>query len=151
MMKPYTFTHDGVNYTTGATLKMWQMEKLTALLHESRKKLFTDMTTKPDGSTDIQLLLKVTVNLADVMSDLLQKGVMSEFCAIIAAPTGKIEQTLEQRTALFAELDYDHAEEIITFFFATGSFAKLIMPKYLREAAPQVLPGSREKSTKSPS
>lgn len=151
----YKFTHKGTEYGTTYKLKMWQMERLTGLLHESRKKLFQDMTTKPDGSTDIQLLMKVTVNLADIMSDLMREGKMAEFCAILTEPIANMQQSVEDRAQLFKELDFDHAEEITAFFFNSGSFAKLVMPKYLRKAAAaaglqEASPSSPGKSTKSP-
>lgn len=130
------FTHAGVAYVLHP-LTLGQMELASGLLHEHRRRIFEDLSTNSDGGTDLNKLnklLKITITLADVVFELNRSRKLAAFCAVCVTPEGGVfdESQLEQTEAAFKHLPYDKAEEIIGFFFASGSFAKLLIPSYLQ-------------------
>lgn len=143
-MKKPEFEFESIIYRF-EDLTLGQMEMLAAIMHESRKQIFSEMLTGADEALDgagkpptkarfqALAMARLTISVADVLHDLRRKGVLCEFVAICMRPKGQAFDSgqVEELSRKFKNLSYDIAETVLTFFFTTGGFAKLLIPDFL--------------------
>lgn len=128
-------------------LTLGQMEALAGLMHDSRKTIFKEMA---EGASPTALA-RLTISIADVLHDLHRSGTLSDFIAICMLPKGQPFQASEvqARSQAFKTLSYAKAEEVISFFFTTGGFAKLLIPAFLTRTPDPAAESSPEANTSS--
>lgn len=114
-------------------LTLGQMERLAGLMHEARKNIFDSLTGQEHTA---QSLTKLTIRVADVVHELQRSGKLSEFIAVCMRPKGQgfDPDAVAGQADAFKQLEYEQAEDVLRFFFTTGSFAKLLIPSFLRPA-----------------
>lgn len=122
-------------------LTVGQMEILSEILHESRKKMFEDLTRESDN---LMAIAKVTASIADIIFEIKRQHKYALFiAACMVKKGGKFDEAkvpeMEQK---FKNLPADKGEEVERFFFAGEKFAKLLIPSFLTAGqATRVQPG----------
>ncbi|APF20404.1 hypothetical protein Calab_1447 [Caldithrix abyssi DSM 13497] len=127
-MEKLQFEHNGTVYEF-ADLTIAQMEILSQLITNAR-----DLLQEVDIEKNA---IKVAVTINDVIQKLREQKKLALFCAACVVKKGQVfdEKDLPEREKEFKTLPYKTAEEILSFFFNTGIFTKLITPSFLMSQA----------------
>ena len=135
------FEYNGVVYRF-EDLTVRQMELLSDMLHESRKKIWDDFQRKTDGSP--KAIINFTVSVADLLHELRRQKKVARFVAVCMTRKSQPwqEEELAERAKEFSGLPYSAAEQVFRFFFNGGIFSKILMPGFLMKEEKAPLPDS---------
>jgi len=133
------FEFDGVIYQF-SDLTVGQMEIISEILHESRKKLFEEMAGEENN---LMQIARLTANIANIVADIKRQRKYARFIATCMVQKGQKfdEDKLPELEQKFKNLPEKYGEEVIRFFFTGEEFVRLLIPSFLLGKTP-----SREKS-----
>lgn len=123
-MNTLTFKHNDSTYVF-TDLTIGQMEILSQLLTNAR-----DLVKQPDIEKNT---IKMALTINDVVQKIREQKKLALFCAACVVKKGDSfdEKDLPEREKEFKTLPYKTAEKILSFFFSTGIFTKLVTPSFL--------------------
>lgn len=142
--KPPEFEFKGEKYRF-EDLSVGQIEAVSEILHESRRKLLDDEVNKNDGNNLLQAM-RISVNVAEIVHDIKRQKKYARFVAACMLPKGQefSEKLLDESEEKFKALPDKYGSEVVRFFFTGEEFAKMLIPDFL-----QGHPASPESSTRS--
>lgn len=114
-------------------LTVGQMEEVSVLLEEARKRAREEFMREADG---INAAKNITINAIDILAKLRLEKKLNNFLAAVMSPMHA------ERFDDFKECPYDKAEEIFSYFFIKGTFWRLVFPNF--SARPRAEAGNQE-------